>query len=72
MNWLLFVSGEINEIVYKMLRELGEETYYQLFRISLLTSMMALVMRVEMHSVDVNSMLYDFILQFKWFKMACD
>lgn len=55
-----------------MLRELGEETYYQLFRISLLTSMMALVMRVEMYSVNVNSMLYDFILQFKWFKMACD
>lgn len=34
---LLFMAGEINEIGYKMFRDLGEEACYQLFGISLLT-----------------------------------
>lgn len=30
VNWLLFMAGKINEIGYKMFRDLREETYYQL------------------------------------------
>lgn len=60
---VIFVAGEINEIVYRMFGDGRKETYYRLFGISLLILAGRLGSEsLEIYNVNMRYMLYNFVL----------